>query len=180
MRMRASRGGTAVLMLSLGMGAWAADETRSESEVDFGLKISGTATASDVGLPNYPGATPYKEGDQSSSGANLGLSTSAFGFKVVGLNLVTRDTPDKVGVFYEDALAKYGSVLKCTGDAGTRSTKRNKDSEELVCEADDPGSHSVVYKVGTENNQRIVAIKPHGRGTRFSLVHVDTRGKSRK
>jgi hypothetical protein len=33
-----------------------------------------------------------------------------------------------------------------------------------------------VYKVGTENNQRIVAIQPHKSGTQFSLVHVDIRG----
>jgi hypothetical protein len=49
----------------------------------------------------------------------------------------------------------------------------------VQCDADEPGANSVVYKVGTEENQRIVAIKPHGRGARFSLVHVDVRGEKR-
>ena len=54
-----------------------------------------------------------------------------------------------------------------------------EDSDEIACDADDPGSHSIVYKAGTESNERIVAIKPHGSGTRFSLVHVDKRGRAK-
>jgi hypothetical protein len=37
-----------------------------------------------------------------------------------------------------------------------------------------------VYKVGTEKHQRIVAIKPHQRGARFSLVRLDMRGESKQ
>lgn len=179
MKAHIAYGRAAVLMLSLAVGTSYAGET-SQTGVNFGLKVTDEATASDAGLPTYPGAKPYKEDEQSSSAANFGLSTSTFGIKVVAMNLETGDKPERVAAFYKRALSKYGDVLECTRDTDTRASKQNEDSDELVCEADDPGENSVVYKVGTEKNQRVVAIKPHGGGTRFSLVHVDTRGKAKR
>jgi hypothetical protein len=155
----------------------------SASETDGGgleLRFNDEATAADVGLPAYPGSKPYKEADESSSAANVRLSTSLFGLKVVGVNLETSDKPQKVGAYYRQALAKYGSVLECDGESDKDASPADaEESGVLECEADDPGTNSVVYKVGTEKNQRIVAIKPHGGGTRFSLVHLDVREDKR-
>lgn len=180
MKIHRTHGHVAVLMLSLVAGLCGAAEPHSEGGLNLGLKINDEATPADVGLPSYPGSKPYKEGEQSSSAANLGFSTGSFGIKVIGMNFETRDKPERVATFYKRALSKYGNVLECTGDTDTRPTQRRADDEELVCEADDPGTNSVVYKVGTEKNQRIVAIKSSDGGTRFSLVHVDMRGKSKR
>lgn len=173
-------GQTAVLLLSFAIGVCSAGESDSDGGQHFALKISGEATAGDAGLPAYPGSRPYEEEDQSTAAANFGLATSTFGIKLVAMNLETRDTPERVGAFYKRALSKYGNVLECTGNTDATASKPSEDSDELVCDADDPGTHIAVYKVGTEDNQRIVAIEPHGNGTRFSVVHVDTRGKSKR
>jgi hypothetical protein len=166
----------AVAMLSLAAGACSADDSGSKG-VEGHFILSEQATAADTGLPTYPGSKAYTDGDDSNS-ANIALSTSLFGFKVVAMNLESADKPERVAAFYRQALSKYGKVLECsnTADAG----KQPESTGVLTCESDEPGSHSVVYKVGTDENQRIVAIKPHGSGTRFDLVHLDIRGKSKQ
>jgi hypothetical protein len=164
----------------LAVGACGAGETDSKGQWTAGLRLSDEAVAADAGLPTYPGSKPYKDADDSTAAANLGISTPMFGLSVVAMNLETGDQPERVARFYRQALSKYGSVLECR-DAADRNKSQQPaaDSDELACDADDPGEHNVVYKVGTEENQRIVAIKPHGNGTRFSLVHLDIRGDSK-
>jgi hypothetical protein len=164
-------------MVSLAMGACGAGDTDSNGKFAAGLTLSDEAVAADAGLPAYPGAKPYKDGDASNAAANLELSTPVFGVKVIAMDLETGDEPERVARFYREALSKYGSVLECRDGAGDSKRSAANDNS-LVCESDDRDTHSVVYKVGTEQNQRIVAIKPHGGGTRFSLVHLDVRGES--
>jgi hypothetical protein len=162
-----------VVVLSLAAAACSAGESSSGG---LEVRFNDQATAADVGLPAYPGSKPYTDPDQSSSAANVRLSTSLFGFRVVGVNLQTPDSPEKVGAFYRQALAKYGDVLECSRH--TKSTSE-EEGDGVKCDPDDPGANSVVYKVGTGKNQRIVAIKPHGAGARFSLVHLDVREQKR-
>jgi len=168
----------AAVLMSLAAGVCTA---AAKSEVNEGLNLNlhvrDEASASDVGLPTYPRARPYKEGDESSSGANVGFSLPGFGLKVVAMKLESGDSPARVAAFYRQALAKYGTVLDCSDGRDSKRRTRARDEDDLVCDADDSGENSLVYKVGTESNQRIVAIKPHGSGTRFSLVHVDKREK---
>ncbi|MFL6550215.1 MAG: hypothetical protein ACJ8OJ_16095 [Povalibacter sp.] len=88
----------------------------------------------------------------------------------MALKLETRDEPRRVAAFYQDGLSRYGHVLECTEGASATSTSGTKG--ELACSSDDVKANTVVYKVGREENQRIVAIEPHRSGTRFSLVHA--------
>ena len=167
------------VVLSLAVAACGADEHGSTGGVQASF-VAGGVTAPDVGLPTYPGAEPYTHDDNSSDSANVDISTPLFGLKVVAVQLQTADNLEKVAAYYRQALAKYGPILECS-DAAKRERKtevRTADDDELTCDPDEPGSHKVVYKVGTDKNQRIVALKPHGGGTQFSLVHVDTRGES--
>jgi hypothetical protein len=169
-----------VALLSLAVASCSAGDTDGKNGLGLSLRVTDDATATDAGLPEYPGAKPYKDEGSSDSAANLGISTPLFGLKVVAMNLETGDDPQRVARFYQDAMAKYGRVLECTEDrSDRRSRTTDSQSNELECDFDDPGSHSVVYKVGTEENQRIVAIKPHGDGTRFSVVHVDVRDEGK-
>jgi hypothetical protein len=48
-------------------------------------------------------------------------------------------------------------------------------SHELAC--DSHGGENTELKVGTEENQHIVAIEPQGSGSTFALVYVHTHGK---
>lgn len=178
MKMHVVPGLVAVVAVSLGVSACSADETDSKG-LGLQVKLTDQANAADVGLPEYPGAQPYKDPGESSSGANIGLSAGSFGFKVAALELASADGPQKIAAFYRKALSRYGAVLDCS-DGANSSQRSDNQTDDLTCDPDDPDSHDIVYKVGTNDNQRIVAIKSHGDGTRFSLVHVDTRGASER
>lgn len=164
-----------VVMVSLAAVACGAGEASSKGEIEANFRVSEEATAADVGLPMYPGSKAYKDSDDSSSAANIGFSTPLFGMKIVAMNLETSDEPEQVRAFYRQALSKYGNVLECSDAAD--GEKRSQQSDGLVCDSDDSGKHNVVYKAGNKENQRIVAVKPHGKGTRFSLVHLNIRGE---
>jgi hypothetical protein len=52
---------------------------------------------------------------------------------------------------------------------------QDRGSHELTCEGSN-GSN-IELKVGTKENQHIVAVEPQGNGSSFSLVYVRTHGK---
>ena len=95
------------------------------------------------------------------------------------------DAPGKVIDYYRERLKKYGKVLEChtgkhDGDAhlDVDSDKADKPSPELKCDGGNTGPVTEL-KVGTENNQHIVAVEARdaGAGSTFALVYVHTRGK---
>jgi hypothetical protein len=145
-----------------------------------GIHVNENADARDTGLPVYPGARvkeKSREGDQKS--ANVDISTSAFGLKVVAVEYQSNDAPDKIIAYYQGQLKKYGNVLQChTSHSATYTTHghHNEDSEELKCEGDNSGK-TIELKAGTKSNQHIVSIEPKDKGSDFALVYVRTRGK---
>jgi hypothetical protein len=161
-----------VSMLLLNVAACGAEDSDSTRGMEASVRVDDEATAKDVGLPAYPGSKSYKEPGDSSSGANVGLSSPVFGLKVAAVKLESADEPERVASFYRKALSKYGDVLDCTDPA---TAAKPASSEALKCDSIDSDKNRIVYKVGTEKNQRIVAIKPHGKGSRFDLVHVSIR-----
>lgn len=145
------------------------------------LHVGPDADAKKVGVPLYPGARP-KVDDKNSSQANLSVLTEAFGMKLVVANYVSDDQPAKIIDFYRGKLKRYGKVLECHSHkqgASINSSDDEKDSsksKELKC--DDDSGPVTELKVGTEDNQRIVAVEPgDDKGTHFALVYVHTRGK---
>lgn len=159
------------------------------------LHMGNDADARKAGLPLYPGARLHhddtdkgkdKEGD--SSTANLSLFTSAFGVKLVIAKYDSDDSPARVIDFYREKLKKYGKVLEChTHDHGgthadidSDNDNDDKKSKPLKCEGDNSGPVTEL-KVGTENNQHLVAVEPNNgkdkNGSTFALVYVHARGK---
>ncbi|HMF89159.1 MAG TPA: hypothetical protein VKL40_00840 [Candidatus Angelobacter sp.] len=132
----------------------------------------GATDPKDTGLALYPGAQLKKDMD-GEGGANVNISSSFFGVKVVALKYQSNDAPEKILAFYRKDMAKYGKVLDCGGGFSMNYHRRDKD-EEVTCDRDHGSGHdySQELKVGTENNQRIVAIKPSGSGSEFALVYV--------
>jgi hypothetical protein len=139
------------------------------------LVVSGQASAKDVGLPIYPGATPHKDTAENSNAARLGLWGGGAGFKLAVLKMESKDAPAKVADFYEKALAKYGKVLNCT--SGGANPDGSNDSRALTCGDDKPDKSGTLLKSGTKEKQHIVDIEPYGTGTTFALVYVWAKGE---
>jgi hypothetical protein len=143
------------------------------------LHLGADADAKKIGVPLYPGAR-LKTHDPNSDQANLSVLTEAFGMKLVVANYVSDDDPAKIVAFYRNKLKKYGRVLECHSDkhGGDVSVEDDKHADkELKCEQE--SGPVTELKVGTEENQHLVAVQPReaGKGVEFALVYVHTRGK---
>jgi hypothetical protein len=159
-------------------------ENGEDKQVDIttpvgGIHVSKGANVADVGLAVYPGARlKQKESDGEDKSANVNISGFGFGIKVVALEYQSDESPSKLVDFYKDQLKKYGKVLEChtSGfDMNTDMKGSDHRSHELTCEG--KSGNNVELKVGTKENQHIVAVKPDGGGSSFSLVYVRTHGK---
>lgn len=156
------------------------DNNGKKDDVDirtpFGsLSVKGGASdVKDTGLSPYPGARVAQDDDDDRhASANVNISSSLFGLKVVALKYQSDDPSDKVLAFYKRDMGKYGKVLDCTGGFNMNFHHRDKDAE-VACDSHEGSGHEYKeeLKVGTENNQRILAIKPRGNGSEFALVYV--------
>lgn len=159
-------------------------EDGSDKKVDIqtpvgGIHVSKNADVRDTGLPVYPGARiKEKEADGEEKSANVNISSSLFGLKVVAVEYESEDAPEKLVAYYKDQLKKYGDVLECHTDVdgGDVNIHAGKDDDsKLTCEHD--SGRNIELKVGTRENQHLVAIKPQSKGCSFALVYVQARGK---
>jgi hypothetical protein len=144
-----------------------------------GIHVSKGANVADVGLAVYPGARlKQDDSDGNDKSANVNISSFGFGLKVVALEYQSDDSPAKLIAYYKDQLKKYGKVLEChTSHFEVNPDMKDSDhgSHELTC--DGSSGNNVELKVGTKENQHIVAVEPDGKGSSFSLVYVRTHGK---
>jgi hypothetical protein len=173
----------AILLLSACSINVKKEKNGDDKQVDIntpvgGIHVSKEVNPEDLGIAVYPGATLKEKGNGEDKSANVILSSFGFGLKVVALEYESKDSPDKVVAYYKDQLKKYGDVLVChttsmNVNAGIR--KHDGDSHELTCEGG--GGHNIELKVGTRENQHIVAVESSGSGSNFSLVYVRTHGK---
>ena len=90
-------------------------EKKVDIETPFGaLHVGKDADARDVGLPVYPGARRKDtKDDHDDNSANVNISSGEFGIRVVAVEYLSDDPPEKLADFYKDQLKKYGSVLEC-------------------------------------------------------------------
>jgi hypothetical protein len=148
------------------------------------LHVGNDADARKAGLPLYPGAR-LRHDEENSDAANLSLFTDAFGLKLVVAKYDSDDAPGKIIDYYREHLKKYGKVIEChTREHGGAHADFDDDdskgghSKEVKCEGGNTGPVTEL-KVGTENNQHVVAVEPgkSGSGSTFALVYVHTRGK---
>ncbi|HVO91639.1 MAG TPA: hypothetical protein VMT22_02310 [Terriglobales bacterium] len=164
-------------------------ENGDDKRVDINTPVGGIhvgegADVRDTGLPVYPGAKlKEKSANDDKNSANVNISTGFFGLKVVAIEYLSDDSPDKLVAFYKDKLKSFGNVLEChtddkgdPGDVHVNVDDKDPKSHELNC-GDNKGS-KIELKVGTQENQHIVAIGPQdgGKGTDFGLVYVQIHG----
>ena len=157
-----------------------AQDTHNDKNIDVrvpagDLHLGKDADAQKAGLPLYPGARPQQTEDDSP--VNLALSTDRFGMKLIVAKYETDDPAEKVLAFYRDKMKKYGKVLEChnTEDkSGSHAdTDEKKADQPLKCEGDNSGPVREL-KVGTEDNQHIVAIEnpKNGKATSFVVIYL--------
>jgi hypothetical protein len=146
------------------------------------MHVGKDADAEKAGLPLYPGARPKQEKDNTP--LNFGILTEAFGMKLVVAKYESDDRPDKILDFYRGKLKKFGKVLECHSqkhgsDVELSSDDESKDGKNKELKCDENSGPVVELKVGTEENQHLVAVEPSdaGNGSTFALVYVYTRGK---
>lgn len=159
-------------------------EKKVDIETPVGrLHVSKGADVRDTGLPVYPGARlkPKDDNGDANSG-NVNISSNLFGLRVVALEYLSDDPPEKLISYYTNQLKKYGMVLEChtnnsDGGATIDPDDDSSDSKQLKCQGDNRGK-IVELKVGTRQSQHIVSIHPAdaGKGSDFGLVYVQVRG----
>jgi hypothetical protein len=160
------------------------EQNGQDKQVDIstpvgGIHVSKGANVADVGLAVYPGARlKQNDSDGNDKSANVNISSFGFGLKVVALEYQSDDSPAKLVAYYKDQLQKYGKVLECHTshfDVNPDVKASDHESHELTCEGS--SGNNIELKVGTKENQHIVAVEPDGKGSSFSLVYVRTHGK---
>jgi hypothetical protein len=153
--------------------------TGKEKDVDIRTPLGSVSVhkdssdAKETGLSLYPGAQLKKDPDDHEGSANVNISSPLFGIKVVAVKYQSDDSPEKVLAFYKKDMARYGNVVTCTGGFDMSFHHHDRDME-VTCDSHGDSDHRYQeeLKVGTEKNQRVVAIKPNGNGSEFALVYV--------
>ncbi len=160
-------------VFSFGIGSSAAQNSGME------VHANSSATASDIGLPAYPGSTLYKDKDNDAS-VDLGFTFGESHFRLLAANYLTVDSPEQVLAFYRKPLSHYGEVLECNDGkpVGTLTVTRSG----LTC-SDQKGGNVQVnghdskdheLRAGTPQKFRIVGIdKSQTKATHFGLVYVE-------
>ena len=158
-------------------------ESRVDIQTPMGdIHVNGQPDIRDPGLSLYPGAKPAQKDDsEDKKSANVNISGPGFALKVVAAEFVSDDPSEKVIAYYDKELQKFGKVVQCHGHwkgshVDHMSSDKKENSKPVTCENESTGT-SVELKVGTEDNQHIVAVDREGNRTKFALVYVRTHGK---
>jgi hypothetical protein len=166
------------------------DANGKEKKVQIDTPFGGVhvntdqTSASDLGLPVYPGAQPVTDDDKHKS-ADVHLGFGEWQLRVKAVSYGTPDSQEKVAAFYKKALTRFGDVITCNGNSpvGTPTVTH----EGLSCE--DNGKNGKVQldehdfrqefqlKAGSKRHQHIVGFEDSKGGrTRFALVALDLPG----
>jgi hypothetical protein len=179
---------TSALILITGCSIQTREKKNGSDDVSIkspigALKVqTDKVEAADTGLTVFPGSTlKPKDEHNGDNKANVDINTPWFGLKVVAVTYTTDAPADKVWSYYRDEMSKkWGKPLECrSGSPDMDKKKQNKN--DLDCREQDHGLHieadssKMELKVGTEDRQRIVALKTEGGKTQYSLVYVNVR-----
>jgi hypothetical protein len=141
-------------------------------------------SASDLGLPVYPGAEIVRD-DEHHKSADVHLGFGQWQLRVKAVSYATPDSKEKVTAFYKKALARFGDVLTCDNHVavGTPTVTH----EGLTCQDDDKNGkvkmdegdfkQDFQLKAGSKRHQHIVGFENYkGDTTHFALVAIDLPG----
>jgi len=157
-------------------------DAKKGSDFNLALHANTHVTAADIGLPEYPGAAPYKNPDDkdSDSAVDLGFTFGNVHFVVKAASYITHDSPAKVLDFYRKPLSHYGQVLEC--DHGHPVGSLTVTRTGLTCnddisinsgpKGDSSGGHEL--RAGRPTRYRLVGIdKSNAGSTRFGIAYIE-------
>jgi len=140
-------------------------------------------TASDLGLPVYPGAEEATEDNGKHKSADVHLGFGEWQMRVRAATYDTTDSREQVAAFYKKAMARYGDVLTCqdkspvgspTVTAEGLSCSDNGKNNHVQFDGKDYGSTSgFELRAGSKRHQHIIGFENKNGKTRFSLVALD-------
>ncbi|MCZ8233629.1 MAG: hypothetical protein O9335_00575 [Inhella sp.] len=164
------RGWLALLALSACVAALAQSSPAS-SPYTAGLSVSESAGERELGMPLLPSARPERDEPEDKRALSLGLWGGDRGLRIAVRRLRTTDSAAQVLAYYRRALSAHGPVLECLPgrDEPIRPTP---DDDALRCDAHRSQSGTVVLMVGTQRNQRLVAVQSGGKETHVQLVRL--------
>lgn len=163
------------LSVWVGTSVQAVEPVRSKS-VDAGLQVREAATEKELGLPLYPGARPQGDDNEDKGAVSLGLWGGPFGVSIAVRKLRSSDPMAQVVAFYRQQLAVHGIVLECTPGRPAAPEAEGRAASTLRCDKGPTQAGSLILKVGTPRNQRVVALQPQGREVHFQLVRIEVKG----
>ncbi len=152
----------AILLLSA--IAFPAAARAQDSDFNLDVHANGNVTAKDIGLPEYPGAAPYKDKDANSSSGDLGFLLNSFHFSLKAASFVTTDSQQQVLDYYRTPLSQHGEVIECNHGKPVGAVHVTKSG--LTC-GDSKSGHMTVN--GDDGNHELRAGKP----TQFWIVGVE-------
>ncbi len=140
-------------------------------------------SASDLGLPAYPGAHQFK-GDDDHKSADIHMGFGQWQLRIRAVSYATTDSQDKVAAFYKKALARYGDVLTCQGKVavgtptvtaeGLNCADNGKGGGVQIDDNDFGSKDGLQLKAGSKRHQHIVGFEhPKNGKTLFALVALD-------
>ncbi len=133
------------------------------------LHVRTGADIADTGLSAYPGARQVTRDEHNNESANVSLEgPNGEGMHIVVLHYESDDAPAKITGYYRDQLKKYGAVTECKGDIDYQG---KPSAQNVTCRPNDTGEVAVAAGSG-EGNQRIVDVKPRGKGSEFAVVYL--------
>ena len=166
----------AVFMTAIGLFALAAckvdvnDQGKDKNfdmRTPFGdISVRSGEDPPQTGLPVYPGAQAMRDSDEDHENADVNIGGSLFRIHVAAAKYESKDAPQAIIDFYKDKLSAHGTVLECKGDI-----EFDDESKQPVCE-NKPSSDEVELVSGTEEDHRLVSVKPRGQGSEFALVSI--------
>ncbi len=130
------------------------------------ISVRSSEAGVETGLPVYPGAQPFRDADEESESADIKMSTSFFGLHVAAAKFESTDAPQAIVDFYKDKMSTYGTVVECKGDINFED-----ESKQPVCKEESASSETQLV-AGTEENHRLVSVKPRGGGSEFAVVSI--------
>ena len=146
----------------------------------FELHANGNVTASDVGLPVYPGSKLVKS--DNSSAVDMGFTFGDTHFRLIAANYLSQDSPVQILDFYRKPLGRYGEVLECdhgkpvgalkVARSGLTCNTQSKDQVSVKGDVNSSEDHEL--RSGTPEKIHIVGIgEKQGNGIHFGLVYVE-------
>jgi hypothetical protein len=142
-------------------------------------------SASDLGLPVYPGAELVK-GDDEHKSADVHMGFGEWQLHIRAVSYGTSDSQEQVTAFYKKALGRYGDVITCQNrtavgtpaitteglgcDDGNGNIKLDLNGAKSGADL----SNGLQLKAGSKRHQHIVGFEdPRDGKTRFALVSID-------